>query len=236
MTKKRITRIALLLIASALLLFLIWLESGMITFSDRAFVNRTVRQYMLSDLSPEGHGKNADYVFDAGDNVMFISTNGYSVKVREMQNGCSLQPSTSQSWRQDMDMSVPFYFTAYCEDSSAASAQLELHIRQAPDNEVAVLWERSYSSTTSVKKGLASFAVKTESDEVADDDNWHPGDGLLGFSNRESYLEYSAFAKLQTWASTGEMPGYSAVAKLRIYDSKGELITESIFKMGEKES
>ena len=225
MTKKRLIKIALLLIASAALLFLAWLEDGMSVYADRAYVNRIARRYMLSDLSPVGGGKNTDYVFDAGEHLVFISNNGSFVKARDKQAGCALQPSTSQSWKKDMDMSVPFYFTAYCDNSSAVSAELELRLRQSSPDGTREMWERSYFSKASVKKGLASLAVKTESDEVSDDKNhaW----GLLGFSTMESYMEYNAFAKLQAWSHTGEAQGLSATATLRFYDSGGGLISET---------
>ncbi len=227
MTKKRLIKTALLLIASAALLFLTWLEDGMAVYNHRAYVNRIARRYMLSDLSPVGGSKNTDYVFDVGDRVLFISANGSPVNVREKENGCALQPSTSQSWSRDMDMSVPFYFTAYCDDSSAVSAELELHIRQTADGEDSTLWEHSYSSSASVKKGLASFAVKTESDEVADADNINLWNGLMGFSSRDSYIEYSIFANIQSWAYTGEMQSFSATATVRFYDAGGDLISET---------
>ena len=227
MTKKRLIKIFLLLTVSAALLFLTWLEDGMAVYGDRAYVNRVARRYMLSDLNPVGGGKNTDYVFDAGDHVLFISNKGYSANIRGKQNGCALQPSTSQSWHRDMDMSVPFYFTAYCEDSSAVSAELELHIRQNAGDGNSAPWEHSYCSSASVRKGLASFAVKTESDEVADEDNLNLWDELLGFSSRESHREYSAFSNIQGWARTGEMQGFSATATVRFYDDGDILISEA---------
>ena len=225
MTKKRLIRTALLLIASAALLFLAWLEDGMSVYADRAYVNRVARRYMLSDLSPVGGGKNTDYVFDAGERLLFISNNGNFVSAREKQSGCALLPSMSQSWSWDMDMSKPFYFTAYCDNSSAVSAELELRLRQSSPDGTGEMWERNYFSKASVKKGIASLAVKTESDEVSDDENY--AWGLLGFSTSESYMEYNAFAKLQSWASTGEAQGLSATATVRFFDAGDRLISEA---------
>ena len=219
--RKRGIRTALCLALSALLLLLLWVNSGYGTYSHLPIsmrLDRLQRQLMLEKLETVHRGEDGSYVCDGGE-YMLLTDKGRSYSLCKLENGAAVLPGNRGmgfTGSAVTDIGLPFY--ALHRHSGAGSAELEIYV------------SRTVSPYGSGEHRELHFTLPSES----------CADGLATFTlrieNPDSHTVSLAedFRLCLDRGSVINAVYYKMV--LRFYDTNGALISESVFEMGEKES
>ncbi|MBQ8263990.1 MAG: hypothetical protein IJY96_04340 [Oscillospiraceae bacterium] len=219
--RKRGIRTALCLALSALLLFLIWVNNGYGTYSYLPMsmrLDRLQRQLMLEKLETVHRGEDGSYVCDGGE-YMLVTDMGRSYSLCKLENDAAVLPGKRGiGFRGSAVTEIELPFYSLHRHSGAESAELEIYVSRTLSPYGSGEHRELHFTLPSENctDGIATFTLRIESPDshtvsLADD-----------------------FRLCLDWGSIVNAVYYKI--NLRFYDTNGELISESVFEMGEKES
>lgn len=220
-TKKRAIATAVCLLASLLLLFLIWVDNSFgrhNMFGASAIpAERMLRQLMLEDAEEIFRGEDDIRIYDGGKYMLMLQNGRQNFSLCEAENDAAFFCTTALSQRAYNEY-IDLPICAYTRDPKAASAEMELFISSdvLSADGVDPRQERYSFPAVPCEDGTAFFRLEREARDS--------GEAWL-ISDFKNCLFYGSIAN-----------GIYYRAELRFYDTDGALISESIFEMGKKES
>jgi len=219
--RKRTITAAVCLFLCLVTLFLIWVNNdyGRYNIWGRPTMppQRVIRQLMLPEAEEVYRSESDTIIYDAGEYLLALEKGMQSYSLCRFENGAAvLSPMELGIGHIYNDVYLPFY--AYSRSPEAAAAELEIYVSRT---------KSSYGSgehhelhcvlpAESCADGLATFTLSMESADS------------LTVSLAED------FWRCLDWGSIINAVYYKI--DLRFFDTKGELLSESVFEMGEKES
>lgn len=219
--RKRSLRAAVCLGLSAVLLFLIWVNSGYGRFGYLPMsvkLERLQRQLMFEDMELVHRSENGDYVCDAGE-YMLVTDNGGSYSLCGFENGAAVLPGNRGIGffgSTVTEIELPLY--SLHRHSGAERAELEIYV------------SRTVSPYGSGEHQELHCVLPSES----------CADGLSIFNLRiENPDSHTVSLADDFWRCLDRGSITNAVyykMNLRFYNTDGAIISESVFEMGEKES
>ena len=220
--KKRLVTGAVCLVLSALLLFLLWVNSGYGSYSYLPMsmrLDRLQRQLMLEELEIVHRSEDGIYVCDAGEYMLMLQNGNQDYSLCKFENGASVLPSKRGigfAGSGFTEIELPFY--ALHRHSGAESAELEIYV------------SRTASLYGSGEHHELHCVLPSES----------CGENLAAFKLRiENPDSHTVSLADDLWLCLDRGSIINAVyyrINLRFYNAHGTLISESLFEMGEKES
>ena len=220
--KKRAASTALLLFLCFALIFLLWVDGGFGRYSVSGRYSlppeRLLRQLMLPDAEEICRPEEGIVLYDTGRHLLLMHTDIPFYSLCEFENGAAFLTSPLSFGPNAFknDIWLPIY--AYTRSPDAAFAEMELFISSttlSSDPEKPMQGDYLFPSVP-CENGVAYFPM-----------SWNEG-----FVGEESLI--TSFSNCVMNGSS--INGVYYRAALRFYDAEGELISDSMFELGKKES
>lgn len=220
--RKRSLRAAVCLILSAVLLFLIWVNNGYGCYPllghSSVPAQRVLRQLMLEDAEEVYRTEDAR-IYDAGIYMLMLVNERQTYSLCEFENDAAVLPGKRGigfTGSAVTDIELPFY--SLHRHSGAESVELEIYV------------SRTLSPYDSGEHHELHFTLPSE----------NCTDGLSIFNLRiENPDSHTVSLADDFWLCLDRCSITNAVyyrMNLRFYDTEGNLISESVFEMGEQKS